>query len=38
MTAEKSSPMFVKRLRWLGSEIILGTLIAHLSICTGIAS
>ena len=33
-----SSPSFFDRLGWLGSEILLGTLIALLSVFTGVAS
>ena len=38
MTTASSSPPFFDRFRWLGSEIMLGTLIAVLSISTGAAS
>lgn len=38
MTTEKSSSAFFDRLKWLGSEVFLGTLIAILSVFTGIAS
>ena len=38
MTTEKPSPTFFDRLGWLGSEILLGTLIALLSVFTGVAS
>jgi hypothetical protein len=36
--SEKHSPTLLDRVRWLGSEIMLGTLIAVLSIFTGVAS
>jgi hypothetical protein len=38
MTENPVSPSFFDRLRWLGHEIMLGTLIALLSVFTGIAS
>lgn len=38
MSTESSSPSFFDRLRWLGSEILLGTMIALLGVFTGVAS
>lgn len=38
MTTAPSSPSFFDRLSWLGSEILLGTLIALLGIFIGVAS
>lgn len=38
MTTSAPAPTFLDRFHWLGSEILLGTMIALLSIFTGVAS